>query len=119
MVISDNKIQQPTPFFAVLYSFTNTHGQKQNVGVIYGSNQAQSIPLTDASPPHVAKERNDHVDRHFPLGAPFRKNTGKARPDFFPAQPKPPIYKTRPQKLEGVFGPALPTSAPKAPITYR
>ena len=109
--------EDEVPSEAVLYSFTNDHGQKQNVGVIYGSNKAKSIPLTNNGSPFPA--RNDHHDRHFPLGTPFTKNTGKSRPDFFPAQPRPPIFKTRPQKLEGTFGPALPTSPAKAPITYR
>ena len=43
----------------------------------------------------------------YPLGNP-RDPGMKARPDFFKPQPRPPIYKIRPHKLEGVFGPALP-----------
>jgi hypothetical protein len=41
----------------------------------------------------------------YPLGAPFKL---PARPKFFPAQNRPPIFRTRPNRLEGVFGPALP-----------
>ena len=44
----------------------------------------------------------------YPLGNPYGTPTVHARPNFFPVQKRPPIYQTRPQRLEGTFGPPLP-----------
>jgi len=44
-------------------------------------------------------------EKIYPLGAPYRL---PERPKFFPVQSRPPIFKTRPNHLEGVFGPAFP-----------
>ncbi len=61
-----------------------THGQKNLPGILQGNQGAASV---------------------YPLGAPYRL---PERPKFFPAQNHPPIFKTRPNHLEGTFGPALP-----------
>ena len=150
------------PSLINVYSFTNKHGQKEKVGIIYdqaslrspqvnnifdsqkdqidyaglenSANVYQSIPINahqqeeDRSPyfqaPHSrapvstgsrAPPNSIPLDRRpttsarkvYPLGNP-RSPAGKSRPDFFKPQPRPPIYKIRPHKLEGVFGPALP-----------
>ena len=44
----------------------------------------------------------------FPLGNPFGSPLLKARPEFFPPLHYPPLFKTKPAKLEGSFGPPLP-----------
>ena len=106
--------QQPRELAeAVLYSFKNQHGQKQNVGVVYETPNHHSIPLTNYGQRPLSR-RQPGAKRIYPLGSPFRNQAIKARPDYFPPQPRPPIYKTRPQRLEGVFGPALPQVAPQS-----
>ena len=60
-----------------------THGQKNLPGIFQGNQGAASV---------------------YPLGAPYRL---PERPKFFPAQNHPPIFKTRPNHLEGTFGQAL------------
>ena len=47
-------------------------------------------------------------EQSFPLGNPFRSPLLKARPEFFPPLHYPPLFKTKPAKLEGSFGPRLP-----------
>ncbi len=44
----------------------------------------------------------------YPLGNPYGSPVVHDLPNYFPVQKRPPIYRTRPQRLEGVFGPALP-----------
>lgn len=145
-----------------VYSFTNKHGQKEKVGIIYdqsslsspqinnifasqknqidhsgleaSANVYQSIPFNSnrqeehrpsfyqtphsktavpngsrAPPQSIPLNRRPPTAARkiYPLGNP-RNPTVKSRPEFFKPQPRPPIYKIRPHKLEGVFGPALP-----------
>jgi len=158
-VVPPPKSKQESSLINV-YSFTNKHGQKENVGIIYdqsslsspqknnifdsqkdqidysgldrSANGFQSIPFNrqqDNSPsfyqtphsqaavssgsraPHKSIPLNrrpvNAARKAYPLGNP-RSTAVKSRPDFFKPQPRPPIYKIRPHKLEGVFGPALP-----------
>ena len=65
--------------------------------------KANFIPLLDGKKPGPKKK-----EVSFPLGNPFISPLLKARPEFFPALHYPPLYKTRPAKLEGSFGPKLP-----------
>ena len=66
--------------------------------------KANFIPLLDKK--HAGNNKKKEVS--FPLGNPFISPLLKARPEFFPALHYPPLYKTRPAKLEGSFGPKLP-----------
>ena len=59
-----------------------------------------SIPLSRHPPRQSPSE--------FPLGNPYGVPTVHSRPEYFAPQSRPPIYQTRPQRLEGTFGPALP-----------
>ncbi len=67
-------------------------------------NLANFIPLEKRQPNLRVKSQ----EQSFPLGNPFLSPLLKARPDFFPPLQYPPLYKTKPTKLEGSFGPALP-----------
>jgi len=60
-------------------------------------------------PRHIPLDRPRGARREvYPLGNPYGSPAVHSLPNYFPAQSHPPIYKTRPKKLEGVFGPALP-----------
>ncbi|TRY78127.1 hypothetical protein TCAL_15294 [Tigriopus californicus] len=57
---------------------------------------------------HIPLKREPIRVQSFPLGNPRNQESFQARPDFFPVQNHPPIYRTRPSHLEGQFGPAIP-----------
>lgn len=65
---------------------------------------ANFIPLEKKAPELGVKKE----EQSFPLGNPFLAPLLKARPEYFPPLQYPPLFKTRPHKLEGSFGPALP-----------
>ena len=142
----------PTKANAVVYSFKNDFGLKEQVGVIYEENPATSqvtkvfdIKHNHHGAPHHANDRFDNFRENggggpgsglssgqpkgqvasnfiplekkpevksqaqsFPLGNPFGSPLLKARPEFFPPLHYPPLFKTKPAKLEGSFGPPLP-----------
>ena len=62
------------------------------------------IPLEKKQPGSEVKSQ----EQAFPLGNPFLSPRLQARPEFFPPLHYPPLFKTKPQNLEGSFGPALP-----------
>ena len=64
------------------------------------------IPLNSNKESVTLKVNNENPGSVYPLGAPYR--AAPERPKFFPPQNHPPIFKTRPGHLEGVFGPPLP-----------
>ena len=68
-------------------------------------NLANFIPLEKKLHP---EEQVKSQEQSFPLGNPFGGPRLKARPEFFPPLQYPPLFKTKPQNLEGSFGPALP-----------
>lgn len=129
--------EKPTKANAVVYSFKNNYGQREHVGVIYDEEQTgPQVSKVLPSNKHFAQPRHDRGHNHydhkqnlanfiplekkpaeqvnkgqeqsFPLGNPFVSPLLKARPEYFPPLQYPPLYKTRPTKLEGSFGPALP-----------
>lgn len=66
---------------------------------------ANFIPLAEKRP---VVEQVKSQEQSFPLGNPFLSPLLKARPEYFPPLQYPPLFKTKPSKLEGSFGPALP-----------
>ena len=125
----------PTKANAVVYSFKNNYGLKEQVGVIFDENPKTEQVTKIFNKQHMAQDRHDSSrgssevspgqssnfiplekkpaeiksqPQSFPLGNPFGGPVLKARPEFFPALHYPPLYKTKPTKLEGSFGPALP-----------
>ena len=65
------------------------------------------IPL-EQKDPELEGTAASKQEQAFPLGNPFIAPMLKARPEFFPPLQYPPLFKTKPHRLEGSFGPALP-----------
>ncbi len=66
---------------------------------VHHGGRPRSIPLV---------RQRQTPKKAFPLGNPYGTPAVHSLPGYFPVSKHPPIYRTRPKKLEGVFGPPLP-----------
>ena len=69
-------------------------------------------------PSHAVPPRKLPRQQVFPLGNPYGGPHFQARPKYFPVKDHPPIFKVRPQQLEGVFGPSLPPKPEPTRINF-